>query len=695
MHEKYSYITKQLANKLAVSTTEINNAILLIEDNYALPFIARYRKTETGGLLTKNLRSIEKVVLDLRDLESRRTEILNCIRTQNKLTESLQNLIEAAKSKQALEDLYLPYRAQRMTKAISAKQRGLEPLAKELLTSKNIVANELAAKYVDAQQGVVNAQMALEGARQIIMEDFAEDPHLLKTVREYFWQHAFVHSTSSKARKEKPKKYSEYWDFIEEVKKVSEHQLVAIFTGRTENYLKLSLTLPDGLDYGAKKIIDYFNIDADVLAASSWLRKAVSDTWLLKLFPKVEVETLNKLRSIAGASLIKSSVNHLRQLLFMPPAGQKVTMGLLPNSKAAVALAVVSSNGELLDSCMINPVGMQGDWYQSLAFMAKLIIKHKISMISIANTPGFRDIERLAREIMHTYPDIDLACNKLDSYGLLEYADSETAKDELPELKSAMRAAVSLARRNQDHLTEIAKIEPNTLLIAQYDFCKGKLAHAFQQALQDCVCAIGANLNTASWQVLRYIPGLNSELAKQIVAYRATKGDFTDVAQLAELCTDVQYQQAEGFLYVTKSSSHLDVRGSLQLPKFNPQINLLRDLQQGLELEGVVSKITNYGIFVDIGVYQDGLIHNSVLPDKLGTSLKLGKIVKVVVTEINKAKKRFGLALQNHASEPKARSKNVNGRPDKQKVVKQQVTHSKTLFNTAMADALANLRKGD
>lgn len=696
MHKKYSFITKQLASKLAVTSTEIENAITLIEKNYAVPFISKCCKEKIGSLSTRDLRNIEKVVIELHEVETRRAAIIDCIRSQDKLSAELQHTINNAKSKQTLEDIYLPYRPQRMTKAIIAKQKGLEQLAKELLSS---TANpeELATKYVNTQHEIINAEVALEGARQIIMENFAENPNLLQIVREYFWQNGFLHSTNANARKNKQKKYTDYRNFVQAIKEVSEQQLITIFAGRTESYLKINLSLPENLNYGTNKLVEFFKIDQNAVIKSAWLRKVIADTWTLKLFPKVEVETLNKLRDIASAALIKATIDHFRQLLFIPPAGQKTVMGLIPNSKTTVALAIISTDGTLIEHCMLNPIGIQGDWHQSLAHIAKLIIKHGVCLISIANTPGFREIERLIRELINTYPDITLAYNKIDSYGLLEFAEGKTAKTEFPNIASLPRAAISLARRSQDHLAEIAKMDLNTLPLSQYSFCKNKLEKALQLTLQDCICAIGVNLNTASWHVLRHIPGLNSDLAKQIVNHRTNNGYFKNLTELEELCAKNELQQAVNFLYITKNENYRDSRGDFRLPKINQQINLLKDLQQGLELEGVVSKITNYGVFVDIGIYQEGFIRKTTLADETTSKLKLGTVVKVQVIDINKTKKRFNLTLKNNnlsTLKPNSKPHKVSERIDKHKT-KPKFTNNKLVFNAAMADALAKLRKGD
>ena len=761
MQDKYPLIVKQLSSKFAVSEDQVNNVFALLEADCAVPFIARYRKTQTGGLATRNLRAIEKLVIDFRELEKRRQDILNCVKNQGKLTEQLQKAIESAKSKQVLEDLYLPYRPQRMTKGITAKQRGLEPLAKELLGAESANLEEFAAKYVNSEHGVANANMALEGARQILMEGFSENAGLLKILREHFWKHAVLHTADSNARKDKPKKYAGFWHYSQPIKDIAEQQLVTIFEGRAESYLKLSMSLADGIEYGTAQIREFFKLGVSVVNNSAWLRKVIEDSWTLKILPKLEVEAIGRLREQATTSLIKSSIGHFRQLLFLPPAGAKVTMSLLPNAKSGVAVAVVDKHGELIDTCLLYPVGMQGDWYQALASVAKLVVKHNVELISVVNNAGFREIERLIREFIAMYPDITVVTNKVDIYGLLEYAQSAVAKAEFPELDTNSLAAISAARRSQDHLAELAKLDIKSLTATEHEFCKARLQQAYMQAIQDCVCAVGVDLNNASWQLLSRLPGINDDLAQQIYEHRKQYGNFkslTDLSNLSNFTTE-NYQQAVGFLYIFASDNLLDSlslhpesyslvgkfakelavsvpallenpglldklnvensidssvntsvkeiiaslkhpyadpRGSFKLPRLDNTIKSFRDLHKGLELEGVVSRITGYGAFVDIGVYQDGLIHVSALKDKHGSLVKLGRVVKVKVSEVNQAKKRFGLVLQTNDRQVNAKPNKVSRRPDKIKnKPKPRPVQNKTVFNTAMADALAKLRKGD
>lgn len=760
MQEKYPLIVKQLSSKFAVSEEQVSSAFALLEADCAVPFIARYRKAQTGGLSMRSLRALEKLVLDFHELEKRRQDILTCVKNQGKLTEQLQKAIESAKCKQVLEDLYLPYRPQRMTKAITAKQRGLEPLAKELLVTDASNLAEVAVKYVDPEHGVVNSNMALEGARQILMEGFAENAGLLKILREHFWKHAVLHTIDSNARKDKPKKYAGFWHYSQPIRELADQQLVTIFEGRAESYLKLSMSLVGGIDYGTTQIREFFKLDVDVVNNSAWLFKVIEDSWTLKILPKLEVEALARLRDKATTNLIKSTVAHLRNLLFLPPAGQKVTMSLLPKAKSGVEVAVIGVNGELIDTCLLYPVGMQGDWYQALASVAKLVVKHNVTLISVVNNSGFREIERLVREFILMYPDIDVLMNKIDVYGLLEYAQSEVARAEFTDLDTGSLAAISAARRSQDHLAELAKIDVKSLTLTEHEFCKARLQQAFMQVIQDCVCAVGVDLNVASWQLLSRIPGLNDDLAQQIVEYREQQGAFKSLADLANFpgISTESYQQAVGFLYVftgenpldglnvhpesyslvnkfaedlavsvadllkspslleklqvesyadcttsfsvkeiisSLQNSYVDPRGSFKLPKLNNSINSFRDLHKGLELEGVVSRITGYGAFVDIGVYQDGLIHVSALKDKHSSRVKVGRVVKVKISEVNHAKKRFGLVLQTTDRRVNARPNKVNRRQETKNKPTSRPTQNTPVFNTAMADALAKLRKGD
>ncbi len=759
MQEKYLDLARSLAIKLGLPVVQVENTISLLIDKVAVPCIARYRKLQTGNMSLINIRLVANAVNDLHELEERREAILKCIGEQNKLSAELREILCKANTLQSLEDIYLPYRPQRQTKSIKAKQRGLGLLATELLTTYAESTKELADKFVNDEKGVLNSAMALEGARQILMDSFAEDVDFLKIIRDYFWENAVLFSVSSKARGDKNNKYKEFANYSQLVKKIPDQKILSIFSGRTDNFLKISVSLENSLHYGTDAICDFFNLDKDRVAASTWLNKVIQDTWTQKLCPKLESETLHKLRDIAGSFACKDLSSYLRGLFYLPAAGPVITMGLLPNAKGGVAVAVIDELGNPLDTFMIYPVGLQGDWYQALAYLAKVVVRFNVKLISVANLVGYRDIERLCRELVRMYPDLQLAVNVIDAYAIMEYAQTQSSQKELENYDLGARAVISVARRSQNPLAEFAKIDSNELSLAQHDFWQAKYQTYFAQILEDSVCAIGLDLNKASWQLLSKLPGIDINIAKQIVEYRKKNGNFKSREDLKNLVSIDEhiYQQIAGFVYVYNGINILDTlnvhpnsyyviekmaqklavnssdliangelldrlvseeyvdakhsieciksiinwlkykvqdpRGEFKLPKIKHGVETINDLYKDLELEGIVSKITNYGIFVDVGVLQDGLIHLSLIKEKCGKNIKVGKIVKVKVADVDINKKRFSLILKNNEKNNSPRINKVNKRPD---IVKNKYksTQSNHVFNTAMADALAKLKKG-
>lgn len=773
-----------IAQELKVKVTQVETAIHLLDEGATVPFIARYRKEATGGLDDVQLRILAERLIYLRELDERRAVVLQSIREQEKLTSELEQAILAADTKTRLEDLYLPFRPKRRTKAQIAIEAGLEPLAQALWNNPTLTPDEEAAKYINTEHGVEDAKAALDGARHILMEHFAEDAELINELREYLWQHAIVKSVASSGsskKKETVNKFSDYLDYSEAIKKIPSHRALALFRGRRESVLQVSLILPEAdANYGENKVAAHFNITDQQRNADSWLMETVRMTWKVKLFTKLELELLTRLREIADEEAIKVFSRNLRDLLLAAPAGTKVTIGLDPGIRTGVKVVVVDATGKLLDYTVIFPFAPQNEWHQSIAELAKLAVKHDVTLISIGNGTGSRETERLVSDMMKMYPDMRLTKMMVSEAGASVYSASELATNEFPDLDVSLRGAVSIARRLQDPLAELVKIEAKSIGVGQYqhDVNQARLARSLDGVVEDCVNAVGVDINTASAALLAHISGLNDTLAKNIVLYRDEHGAFCNRNQLKNVnrMGEKAFQQAAGFLRIMKGDnpldascvhpeayplvekiiadkkvdiSHLignrellnsikpeqyvdehyglptirDVLRELEKPGRDPRpefktaqfkegVEDINHLYEGMILEGVVSNVTNFGAFVDIGVHQDGLVHISAMTNRFITDpravVKAGDIVTVKVVEVDKERKRIGLSmkLEDESSSPTQKKEAKSQQPKKQletkktefkkkpDAPKKAEPAKKTVFNTAMADALAKLKRG-
>ncbi|CDZ75988.1 30S ribosomal protein S1 [Legionella massiliensis] len=772
-----------IAQELKVKVSQVETAIRLLDDGATVPFIARYRKEATNGLDDTQLRQLAERLHYIRELNERREVVLQSIREQEKLTAELEQAILAADTKTRLEDLYLPYRPKRRTKAQIAKEAGLEPLAQGLWQDPTQEPAQFAQQFINAEAGVEDEKAALEGARQILMELFAEDAELINELREYLWQNAVLKSTGS-ADKKAANKFADYFDYAEAIKKIPSHRALALFRGRRENVLQLSLTLDNEPDYGEKRVASYFKITDEKRAADSWLLETVRMTWKVKLFTKLELELLTRLRESADEEAINVFARNLRDLLLAAPAGQQITIGLDPGIRTGVKAVVVDITGKLLDYTTVFPFAPQNDWHQAIASLAKLAAKHQANLFSIGNGTGSRDTERLVTDLMKMYPDLKLSKITVSEAGASVYSASELAAKEFPDLDVSLRGAVSIARRLQDPLAELVKIEPKAIGVGQYqhDVNQARLARSLDGIVEDCVNAVGVDVNTASVALLTRVSGLNETLAKNLVQYRDENGVFLNREQLKNVARmgDKTFQQAAGFLRVMSGDNPLDAsavhpeayplvekmladqkadirqaignrqllqsvnaelyvcdeyglptirdvlrelekpgrdpRPEFKTANFKEGIEDISHLHEGMILEGVVSNVTNFGAFVDIGVHQDGLVHISAMTNRFITDphavVKAGDIVTVKVVEVDTERRRIGLSMklteekaavvQKKVAKPQAQTstKPHSGKkePGKKaqpgKKPQQPAAAKKTVFNTAMADALAKLKRG-
>nr|WP_318527924.1 Tex family protein [Legionella longbeachae] len=769
-----------IAQEIKVKPAQVEAAIRLLNEGATIPFIARYRKEATEGLDDIQLRFIDERVLYLRELDERRAVVLQSIREQEKLTPELEQSILAADTKTRLEDLYLPFRPKRRTKAQIAVEAGLDPLAQTLWKNPELDPEEQAALFVNPDAGVEDVKAALEGARHILMEHFAEDADLINELREYLWQHGIVKSVGSAKKKETINKFSDYFDYAEPIKKIPSHRALALFRGRRESVLQVSLVLPEhDLSYGEDKVAAHFQIADRQRKADHWLLETVRLTWKVKLFTKLELELLTRLREIADEEAIKVFSRNLRDLLLAAPAGPKITIGLDPGIRTGVKVVVVDETGKLLDYTVVFPFAPQHEWHSAITDLAKLAAKYHVNLISIGNGTGSRETERLVSELIKMYPDLKLNKVIVSEAGASVYSASEIASQEFPDLDVTLRGAVSIARRLQDPLAELVKIEAKSIGVGQYqhDVNQTRLARSLDGVVEDCVNAVGVDVNTASAALLSHISGLNETLAKNIVLYRDEHGAFKNRMELKNVgrMGEKAFQQAAGFLRIMNGDNPLDascvhpeayplvekiiankkvdiknlignkeqlrsvnaeqfvdeqfglptikdVLSELEKPGRDPRpefktaqfkegIEDIEHLQEGMILEGVVSNVTNFGAFIDIGVHQDGLVHISAMTHKFisdpRTVVKAGDIVTVKVVEIDKERKRIGLSMKLE-DEPLSTPAKKTAKPAETKKVHQakKTEHKKkpemskkaepvkkTVFNTAMADALAKLKR--
>ncbi|MFI4918709.1 MAG: helix-hairpin-helix domain-containing protein [Legionellales bacterium] len=778
-----------IAQELKVKVAQVETAIHFLDEGSTVPFIARYRKEATEGLDDVQLRFLAERLVYLRELDERRTVVMQSIREQEKLTPELEQSIIAADTKTRLEDLYLPFRPKRRTKAQLAIEAGLEPLAQALWQNPALDPEEQATAFINAELAVVDVKAALEGARHILMEHFAEDADLINELREYLWQHAVIKSVGSSKKKEAVNKFSDYFNYAEAIKKIPSHRALALFRGRRESVLQVSLTLPESdATYGVDKICAHFKLEAlqvvdTQLQAAAWLLETVRMTWKVKLFTKLELELLARLRELADEEAIKVFSRNLRDLLLAAPAGPQITIGLDPGIRTGVKVVVVDATGKLLDYTVVFPFAPQNEWHQSIAELAKLAMKHQVNLISIGNGTGSRETERLVADVIKMYPDMPLTKVTVSEAGASVYSASELAALEFPDLDVTLRGAVSIARRIQDPLAELVKIEAKAIGVGQYqhDVNQARLARCLDGVVEDCVNAVGVDVNTASAPLLSRVSGLNDTLAKNIVQYREEHGAFINRAQLKDInrMGEKAFQQAAGFLRIMNGDNPLDAscvhpesyplvekiiadkkvaiqqlignkdllqsvnadsyvdteygiptirdvlrelekpgrdpRPEFKTAQFKEGVEDISQLLPGMILEGVVSNVTNFGAFVDIGVHQDGLVHISAMTNRFITDpravVKAGDIVQVKVVEVDKERRRIGLSMKLGDESPQeaAPKKSVstaaaNKRPQvkrpeprKPPVVakKPEPVKQKTLFNTAMADALSKLKRGE
>jgi uncharacterized protein len=738
-------IESRIAAELSVKPHQVAAAVALLDAGSTVPFIARYRKEATEGLDDTQLRTLEERLGYLRELEERRAAILKSIEEQGKLTDELKGAIAGADTKQRLEDLYLPYKPKRRTKAMIAREAGLDGLAASLLADPSLSPETEAAKYLKAafttengdNPGVPDAKAALDGARQILMEQFAEDAELLGALREHLQANGQLVSKVAEGKEEAGAKFRDYFDYREPISAIPSHRGLALFRGRKEEILQLALKLPEelveqpaagsstaaapvpaGPNSCERKIAAHFHIADQGRPADAWLMQTARWTWQVKLAWQLEGELFSALRERAEEEAIRVFALNLHDLLLAAPAGPRATMGLDPGLRTGVKVAVVDRTGKVVETATIYPHAPRNDWDGSLHILAAIAKKHNVDLISIGNGTASRETDKLAADLLKRHPELKLTRIVVSEAGASVYSASELASRELPGMDVSLRGAVSIARRLQDPLAELVKIDPKSIGVGQYqhDVSQTKLARSLDAVVEDCVNAVGVDVNTASPALLARISGLSASLAEAIVRHRDENGPFGSREALKKVprLGAKTFEQAAGFLRITGGENPLDgsavhpeaypvverILADLKRPfaelvgdtrtlkqvdaqrytderfglptvqdilreldkpgrdprpefktaAFQDGVEDLKDLTSGMLLEGVVTNVTNFGAFVDIGVHQDGLVHISMMSHKFIKDprelVKAGDVVKVKVLEVDLQRRRIALTMK-------------------------------------------------
>ena len=559
-------VIKKIADELAVTQHQVKATVTLLDEGATVPFIARYRKEFTGGLDDIQLRLLAERLIYLRELNARRETILESIASQDKLTPALELAIKEADTKTRLEDLYLPYKPKRRTKAQIAREAGLEPLADAILDDRNGNPEQFAASYINADNNINNVTAALDGARQIIMERISEDAELVSTLRERIWQKGLIHAAVAKDKEAEAAKFKDYFDYQEAINKIPSHRALALFRGRNENLLNVNL-LPGNDEKAdhqlcAQIVARHIHVTDTSKAADAWLAETARFAWKVKLFTRIDLDLKQQLREAAELEAIKVFANNLKDLLLAAPAGPKATLGLDPGIRTGVKVAVVDTTGKLVATETIYPHPPRSQWDASIATIAKLIKQYQVELVSIGNGTGSRETDQLVADLMKQHKDLKFSKITVSEAGASVYSASELASQEFPDIDVSLRGAVSIARRLQDPLAELVKIEPKSIGVGQYqhDVNQIKLARGLDAVVEDCVNAVGVDVNTASAALLKQVSGISNTISHNIVAFRDEQGAFKNRKQLKKVprLGDKAYEQAAGFLRIMNGDNPLD-----------------------------------------------------------------------------------------------------------------------------------------
>jgi uncharacterized protein len=557
-------IEQRIADELGVREHQVTAAIGLLDGGATVPFVARYRKEATGALDDAQLRTLEERLRYLRELEERRTAILESIRSQGKLDDALEATIRAADSKARLEDIYLPYKPKRRTKAQIAREAGLEPLADGLLGNPSVEPSAAAAAFVDPEKGVADAAAALDGARAILVERFAEDADLIGTLRERVWSRGRLASKVRDGKAEGGAKFADYFDFTEPLTKLPSHRILALFRGEKEEVLDLTLEPSDDGETGDYEaaIAQRFGVADRGRPGDKWLLDTVRWAWRTRILVHLGIDLRMRLWQAAEDEAVRVFATNLRDLLLAAPAGTRPTMGLDPGFRTGVKVAVVDATGKVVATSTIYPHVPARKWDESIAVLARLAAQHKVELIAIGNGTASRETDKLAADLIARHPNLGLTKVVVSEAGASVYSASAYASQELPELDVSLRGAVSIARRLQDPLAELVKIDPKSIGVGQYqhDLAETKLSRSLDAVVEDCVNGVGVDVNTASAPLLTRVSGIGSGLAALIVAHRDAHGPFRSRRALKEVprLGPKAFEQCAGFLRIPGGDDPLD-----------------------------------------------------------------------------------------------------------------------------------------
>ncbi len=564
-------IYRQIAEELGVREQQVEATVTLLDGGATVPFVARYRKEITGALDDAQLRTLEERLNYLRELEERRTAILNSVREQGKLDAALEAAILAADSKGRLEDIYLPFKPKRRTKAEIAREAGLEPLAELLLTQSQNDPVVVAKPFVDADKQVADTAAALDGARAILVERFAEDADLIGSLREQMWSSGLMTSTVRKGKKTEGEKFNDYFDFSEPLTKLPSHRILAMFRGEKEEILDLQMlpepvaATPAAVSSHEMKIMQRFLISDRGRPGDKWLVETARWAWRTKIQVHLNIDLRMRLWNAAEQEAVRVFASNLRDLLLAAPAGARVTMGLDPGFRSGVKVAIVDATGKVVATTAIYPHEPQKRWDEALATLGKLAVAHRVDLIAIGNGTASRETDKLAMELVKLLPDLKMSKIVVSEAGASVYSASSFASEELPELDVTLRGAVSIARRLQDPLAELVKIDPKAIGVGQYqhDLGESKLARSLDAVVEDCVNAVGVDANTASAPLLARVSGIGSGLAQSIVQHRDANGPFKSRKALKEVprLGPKAFEQCAGFLRIQGGEDPLDASG--------------------------------------------------------------------------------------------------------------------------------------
>lgn len=776
-------IAQTIADEIGAQSAQVRAAVGLLDEGASVPFIARYRKEVTGGLDDTQLRNLEVRLTYLRELEDRRAAVLASIGEQGKLSDALRNDILAADTKSRLEDLYLPYKPKRRTRAQIAREAGLEPLADGLLGDPTQDPQVFAATFVDAEKGVADTKAALEGARAILMERWGEDAALVGELRTWLGETGVIRARVAEGKETEGAKYRDYFEHAESLAKIPSHRLLALFRARREEILFLELDpgsdAEAGHQYAEGRVARKAGIADQGRAGDRWLLDACRLAWRAKLHTHLLLDLFNQAREKAEADAIAVFGDNLKDLLLAAPAGPKTVLGLDPGIRTGCKIAVVDATGKLVATETIYPHEPRRQWDQSLQTIRQLCAKHNVELIAIGNGTASRETDKLAGEAIKAAGNPKLQKVVVSEAGASVYSASEFAAREFPGLDVSLRGAVSIARRLQDPLAELVKIEPKAIGVGQYqhDVDQYRLARALDARVEDCVNAVGVYVNTASAALLSRVSGLSATVAENIVRHRDDNGPFKrrkDLLKVARL-GEKTFEQCAGFLRIADGDQPLDasavhpeaypvverivastarpikaligdgsfLRGlkaeqftdatfgvptvrdilkELEKPGRDPRpefkaarfaegVEDIKDLREGMVLEGVVSNVAAFGAFVDIGVHQDGLIHISALSDTFVKDprdvVKAGDIVKVKVLEVDVPRKRIALTRRlddtpgQATSRPGQREERGQGQgprrdaggPNRRQGTGGRPAQSAPPANNALADAFARAKR--